>query len=403
MTSRVDAVLRQPLGPTHEEFLRRRMKVMNALDRRGADLFVGFDSAAVRYLTGYPVASAERPVAVVLDANGVTLFVPRLIAAQVRAVADSDQLTEYPEYPGHTHPMVLLADMIAHRRPRAIVMDRDGYSDPRGYRGPSLVELVELVAAASVDPWMLQVIRMRKSTEEIALIRQAADWSVFGEQQLEGEIASGRTEREIAAAATSAAMASLRRQLPRDRQFGRPTSINADFGGQVGVAGTSRQGAPPREPVLAAGDSLITRVGAWIGGYYCDIERTLIVGRPTEAFAELFQRGVELQEFARAQIVPGTAVAEVDAAVYGAAVRLGLEDCWQHHTGHSVGLYEREAPYLDVGAPEVLEPGMVLTVEPGLYQAGVGGFRHSDCLLVTDTHHEILTEHPRDLHSLSCE
>jgi Xaa-Pro aminopeptidase len=400
MSTPADPGLRPQLSPSSDEFGRRRVAVLEAAARLNADLFVGFDAAAIRYLTGYPVNLAERPFAVIVDANAVSLFVPLLSAEHARTAAHADFIEHYPEYPGRRHPMELLAELIAKRRPRRIIADYDGYADPRGYRGPRLSQLAgDLI----VDSWFMQVIRMRKSVEEIALIRQAADWSVFAETLLEREVKAGRTESQVASAATSAAGAALRRHLPTDGRFGRPTAINADFGGQVGVEGTSRRFPPIRDPELRSGDPLITRVGAWIGGYYCDIERTLVVGQPSAPFAELFERGLELQAFAREMIRPGRAVSDIDVAVYNTVVRLGLEDSWQHHTGHSLGLYEREAPYIDVGATEVLEPGMVVTVEPGLYRHGVGGFRHSDCLLVTEGSSEVLTEHPRDLSSLTCE
>ena len=72
----------------------------------------------------------------------------------------------------------------------------------------------------------------------------------------------------------------------------------------------------------------------------------------------------------------------------------------RHHVGHSIGLEGHEAPFLDRGDPAVLEPGMVFTVEPGIYLPGVGGFRHSDTVLITKDGNESLTPYPRDLQDL---
>ena len=74
---------------------------------------------------------------------------------------------------------------------------------------------------------------------------------------------------------------------------------------------------------------------------------------------------------------------------------------WRQHTGHAIGLRNHEAPFLDVGDETVVEPGMVFTIEPGVYVAGLGGFRHSDTVVVRADGIEILTDYPSDLESLT--
>jgi Xaa-Pro aminopeptidase len=76
---------------------------------------------------------------------------------------------------------------------------------------------------------------------------------------------------------------------------------------------------------------------------------------------------------------------------------------WRQHTGHGIGLRNHEAPFLDLGDHTVLEPGMVFTVEPGLYDSELGGFRHSDTVAVTEHGVELLTDYPRDIASLTLE
>ncbi|MGD0714985.1 MAG: M24 family metallopeptidase [Gaiellaceae bacterium] len=79
----------------------------------------------------------------------------------------------------------------------------------------------------------------------------------------------------------------------------------------------------------------------------------------------------------------------------------GLWENWRHHVGHAIGLRYHEGPFLDRGDETEIRPGMVFTVEPGLYAPGVGGFRHSDTIAVTDDGVEWLTYYPRDLESLT--
>ena len=75
-------------------------------------------------------------------------------------------------------------------------------------------------------------------------------------------------------------------------------------------------------------------------------------------------------------------------------------DTWRHHTGHSIGLEGHESPFFDRGDHTMLEPGMIFSVEPGIYVEGVGGFRMSDTILVTETGMERITYYPTDLESL---
>ena len=74
---------------------------------------------------------------------------------------------------------------------------------------------------------------------------------------------------------------------------------------------------------------------------------------------------------------------------------------WRQHTGHAIGLRNHEAPFLDLGDRTTVEPGMVFTIEPGVYDPAVGGFRHSDTVAVTPDGIEVLTDYPTDLESLT--
>jgi len=80
----------------------------------------------------------------------------------------------------------------------------------------------------------------------------------------------------------------------------------------------------------------------------------------------------------------------------------GLMPLWRHHTGHALGLLGHEAPFFDVGDDTIIEPGMIFSVEPGIYVNGLGGFRHSDTLAVTETGIEMLTYYPRGWDNLIC-
>ena len=127
----------------------------------------------------------------------------------------------------------------------------------------------------------------------------------------------------------------------------------------------------------------------------------MIIGEPTDEMRRLFDHTVAAQEVAFAALRPGVTCAEVDAAVLSYFEENDLLPYWRQHVGHAIGLRNHEAPFLDIGDHTVVEPGMVFTIEPGLYSDEIGGFRHSDTVVVTPDGIDILTSYPKDIESLT--
>jgi Xaa-Pro dipeptidase len=145
----------------------------------------------------------------------------------------------------------------------------------------------------------------------------------------------------------------------------------------------------------------VTEATAPLWGYHAELERTMVIGPPSDEQQRLFEHMLVLQDLAVAALRPGRTCAEVDAQVRAYYDEHDLWGNWRHHTGHCIGLRYHEGPFLDHGDPTVIEPGMVFTVEPGLYDAALGGFRHSDTIAVTADGLDWLTNYPRDLESLT--
>jgi Xaa-Pro aminopeptidase len=108
-----------------------------------------------------------------------------------------------------------------------------------------------------------------------------------------------------------------------------------------------------------------------------------------------------LQSRAIEMLAPGVPAGEVELATVALAEELGVGNNLRHHVGHSIGLEGHEAPFLDRGEETVLEPGMVFTVEPGVYFKELGGFRHSDTVVITDDGCRVMTDYPRELKDLT--
>ena len=145
----------------------------------------------------------------------------------------------------------------------------------------------------------------------------------------------------------------------------------------------------------------MTETSAPVCGYNAELERALIVGPPTDEMRRLFDHAVAAQQVAFAALRPGVTCADVDGAVMRYFEEHDLLSNWRQHTGHAIGLRNHEAPFLDLGDTTTIEPGMVFTIEPGTYDPEIGGFRHSDTVVVTPDGIDILTSYPIEIESLT--
>jgi Xaa-Pro aminopeptidase len=174
----------------------------------------------------------------------------------------------------------------------------------------------------------------------------------------------------------------------------------AGYRGQIGRGGSIPH-ALTANIIFQPGDVVVSGAGAPVWGYNSELERTMILGPASDEQKRLFDHMVALQDVAFEALKPGKRCCDVDRAVKAYFEAHDLMTYWKHHSGHAIGLREHEAPFLDTGDQTLIKPGMVFTIEPGLYSPGLGGFRHSDTVVVTEDGIEILTYYPRDLVSLT--
>jgi len=137
--------------------------------------------------------------------------------------------------------------------------------------------------------------------------------------------------------------------------------------------------------------------GVILAGYCSDMTRTVHVGSPTEESRRMYAAVRQAQEAAVAVVQAGVTVAEVDQAARNILKNNKLGQYFTHSTGHGVGLEIHEPPRIATGQTEVLQPGMVITIEPGAYVPGKGGVRIEDMVVVTEHGCEVLTPTAREL------
>lgn len=384
-----------------DEYSRRIQSLGEYLERVGLTGAVLFERDYILYYTGFAFIPTERPIAFVLSSQLETaLFVPRLEFEHAQSNAIIGRVVSYVEYPYNPRPesilMTLLDDMGIGDD---LGVDHDGYPWILGYRGPTLTELTAQtpthVAAFIEDQMMI------KSPAEIALIQESVKWGNLAHVLLQRYTQVGVTETEVSLRASKeATLVMLDTIGPIYRaQTYTSSGARAGYRGQIG-----RNAAIPHalsnNLTFQPGDVLVTGAAAAMWGYTSELERTMIMGPPSDDQKWMFDHMLALQDLALNKIQPGIPCSQVDEAILAYYKQHDLMTNWKHHVGHAIGIRYHESPYLDLGDHTIIQPGMVFTVEPGLYPPDLGGFRHSDTVVVTGDGIEILTYYPRDLGSL---
>lgn len=382
------------------EVLSRREKLLEHVTSKGFEAFVTFGSTSIFYLTGFYFISTERPAALLVKANGETLlFLPQL-ESEHSELASVDEIRTYSEYPGLVHPMQQFGEIMTEKNlsQGKILAESSGYGSAMGYRGPSLDQVLPHLTV-TIDQDLVEKMRMIKSPQEIKLIRESAKWGNLAHVYLQDYCGDGKTENEVSMQASQEATIVMMKTLgPQYKPLGY-AGARAGFRGQIG-ANSALPHAVNINAVMRKGDNLVTGAAAGVGGYTSELERTMFLGQPSEEQKKYFSIMMEMMETAFQAIKPGIPCSEVDKAVNRVYEKYDIWQTWRHHTGHALGILGHEAPFFDIGDNTILEPGMVFSVEPGIYIPGVGGFRHSDTLVVTEKGMDLITYYPSQLQDM---
>ena len=234
---------------------------------------------------------------------------------------------------------------------------------------------------------ILRALRAVKSPHEVEAIRRSvrACDRIFA--TIAEVIGEGSTELDVYVACVEVVA----------QEAGGPAILDGDF---VSGERTEEIGGKPTARALRRGDLLILDVYPRLGAYWADVTRTYVVGESTPAQV---QRHALLEEALAAgerAIRPGLPTKELYHVVKGVFDRAGLGERFPHHAGHCVGLTPSEDPRIIPGSNAILQEGMVITLEPGLYVPGEGGMRLEDNYVVTKAGFESLSEYPKKLISL---
>jgi Xaa-Pro dipeptidase len=366
------------IGPSQEPslspdvFARRLDRARAELKAHGLQCLIATPGTNYEYLSGYNPGRSERLIALILPLEGGPAVVcPSFEVERITrhgAVADARGWEEQDD------PYALVRDTVRRLAPRAGTIALESST---GYQ-------TSLRLAAALSGWkfvdaapVTERLRIVKAPEEVALIRRAIGITQDAMTATFGQLAVGMTERDVA------------RRLSHEMQ-----QRGADGGGlvQFGPSSALPHGGPAGA-ALARETVVLIDCGCRVGGYESDITRTIWFGdSPSDEFRNVFNVVHDAQSAAIELGRPGTPCQEMDRAARRVISAVGFGSFFTHRLGHGLGMDGHEPPYLVEGNRLGLEPGMVFTDEPGIYQLGKFGVRIEDDCVMTEKGVEVLSQ-----------
>lgn len=337
------------------------------------------------YLTGLQFHLMERPTLLLLaPPHEPVMVLPELEAGKLAQARFPIQAFTYGDNPAFWGEVIRAACQAAGLNSKQVGVE------PLRLR---FMELEHLRSAAPLANFVsgeapLNDLRVQKDTQEVEAMRKAVLIAEQGFLRMLEHVRIGMTERELAAELSLQMLHSgSEPELPFSPIIASgPNSANPH--------------ANPTDRRLAAGDLVVVDWGASYAGYYSDLTRTLAVGDIEPELRQIARIVAEANSAGRAAGKPGIAVGAVDQAARAVISAAGYGEYFTHRTGHGLGMETHEQPYMFGENSLLLAPGMVYTVEPGIYLPGRGGVRIEDDVVITAEGCETLSSLPRDLYQI---
>jgi len=372
------------------EYQQRLQRLQVLIKKAELDAFVVRSDTNVMYLTGVDYYSAERKVLMIIPAQGEPqLIVPRMEQERLGRAASVTQENVLSYWEMDAKPGRGWRERFEESLGSAQRVGIEPFAD------------ADTVAALKDRDWqvlpLVEDIRVIKSPVEIALTRRVAGYWTSAMNAILTEASVGRSVAELMQTG---------QRIMTDIFANEPAANHSNSTAYMLLSCSPQSSSPhyfstSQDDTLPDGATVINSMGC-VNWYRAENERTILTGNYTAQQAELFDIAQQGQQLALDLIKPDVPCAEVDSAVQDFFVKQGVAEHMRHRAGHGFGMEGHERPYTSEGSEETYQPNMLISVEPGLYVEGVGGFRHCDTLLITENGTENFTlGTPKDRASLT--
>ena len=374
--------------PEKEELAGRLAKVRALMEEKEIDYYISFDPVNIYYLTNFANHVHERPFILILPRKGTpTMLCPLLESSHVKIRARCAlEYATYYEVPSPNGQNWF-----------------DVYKTLIDQKAKVGIESVLPVGIANQTPGkhvvadIIDDVRLVKTAYEIGRTVHACSIINEGHRKLLEITRPGVMEILIYGEVVREMMGKTLMEIPQ------ANLIVSKFVGAVWPPSLSHDPhiVPTPFTTMEEGGPHVSIVTAQVDGYGVEVERTFFLGRVPEQARKPFEIVMKARALAYELFKPGAVLEEIDRKVRQVLIDAGYEDRILHRTGHGLGITGHEAPYIALGDSRKLLPGMLISIEPGVYIPGEGGYRHSDTVLVTETGCIRLTKAPETLEELT--
>lgn len=346
----------------------------------GVDAVLLVPGANLLYFTGLHMHLSERPIVAIVTPGGLSFIMPELEMPKLHDRTDlAAQTFVWTDAQGYQGAFAAALEAL---NLQGATLGVDGMT-MRVSEWLTFSDFDPTLRVRRIERYLLNI-RAIKTPEEVDAMRKAIQISETALQVLLQWVSPGMKEKTIAAKLDD----ELRALGSDGNAFATSVLTGAKSALPHGKTGD-------RE--LGSNEFLLIDYGGMVGDYPADITRTFCLGTPSAEMRSMHDAVLRANQAAIAAVKPGVRCGDVDQAARAVITAAGYGDYFIHRTGHGLGLEVHELPQVAQGVAETLQPGMVFTIEPGVYLPGMGGVRIEDNVLVTDTGAEVLTSFPRAL------
>jgi Xaa-Pro aminopeptidase len=356
-------------------YSRRLRALRRSMNDHGAEALIVTHLPNVRYLCGFTGSNA----ALCVSATRAVLFTDGRYIVQAKQQTQSARVV-ISETSALGHACGWLAESGAKRA----YFDADHVTVAMLERMRESIDRRRKTFFLPLETPLVSELRQVKDDDELALIDNAAKLGCELFENLLPKIESGRTEIAVAAQLEFAA----RSRGAEGMSFETIVASGPRSAMPHGHAGLSQ---------LPRNGFVTLDFGVILDGYCSDMTRTVHLGKVSRQERFAYEAVLEAQQAGVEAVLPGATCGEVDEAARGVLRKAGLDEYFTHSTGHGVGIEIHEPPRIANEQDTVLVPGMVVTIEPGIYIAGKFGIRIEDMVVVTDGAPRVLTPAPKAL------
>ena len=375
-------------APDAEELSGRLSRVREKMENQNLDYYVVYDPVNVFYLTNFFNYVHERPFILIIGKSGDPKFlVPKLECPHVKSRAKcSLDLIQYFEYPAPAgENWYDYYEKVFAKGSRV------------GVEPAMTLEVFEKTPGEKVITNIVDEVRFIKTQFEVGRYVHACDILKTGFKKLIQIIKPGAMLFELSSEVSKVMMARAVTEIAeinplatRLSVIAQPPSISHDPHNFTNLFQQMETGGPH-----------VTLYVGQIDGCGIELERTIFLDSVPQKSKKPFDVMMEARLLAYDLLKPGADMGQIDKAVNTLLKQAGYEENLLHRTGHGMGITGHEGPFLAQGYERELEPGMMVSIEPGIYIPGIGGFRHSDTVLITQDGYVNLTDVPDSLEELT--